>query len=171
VLARGHIATGLVLAVLWALPALAQTSPSAPPASEKKWGPSIDFEGKLGLGKIINNTITVSEVGGGTAHGVDVVGTSTNVLVSGNTITATGSGGASIVMAIQVNDASHPTVTITNNTLSASGGTTESAYVDLSRANIQSGSTGNVAKAGTCVVSAAGVGSTVGFTDGTTCGP
>ena len=121
--------------------------------------------------KIMNNTINVTMNNTGTAHGIDIINAASNVTVSGNTITATGSGGASIVMATQVNGAAHPSVTITNNTLSASGGTTENATVDLSQANILSGSSGNTAAAGSCHVSAAGTGSTVTFTNAGACGP
>ncbi len=119
---------------------------------------------------ISNNVITATETSTGPAHGIDIIGTSTNVLVTGNTITATTAGGGNAI-AVQVNDPSHPSATISNNTLSASGGTTENAVVDLSHANILSGSTNNVKSRGNCVVSSAGVGTTVGFTDGTTCGP
>src|SRR3546814_11357791 len=57
--------------------------------------------------RIINNTITATQTGGttGTAHGIDVVSGSSNLTVSGNTITA--SGGA-IPLASQVNGAHAP---------------------------------------------------------------
>ena len=121
--------------------------------------------------KIINNTINATETGGGasTAHGIDVIGAASNVTISGNTVTAQSNGG--IALAIQVNDPSHPSATISGNTLSASGAGTTNATVDLSQANILSGSSGNIAVAGTCHVSAAGTGSTVQFTNAAACGP
>ncbi len=120
--------------------------------------------------RILNNTLNATQTGGGggTAHGVDVTGGASNITVSGNTITARGSGGAAIALAVQVNGAS---ATVTGNSLSGSGAVTTNATVDLSTANILSGSNGNNAVAGSCDVAAAGTGGTVNFTNAASCGP
>jgi hypothetical protein len=117
--------------------------------------------------RIINNTINVTQTGGGasTAHGIDVVSGASNVTVSGNSVTATSNG--SLAIDIQVNGSS---ATVTGNTLSASGATTNNHTV-LSTANILSGSSGNTVSAGSCSVTAAGSGSTVTFTNAAACGP
>jgi len=121
--------------------------------------------------RVIGNTInaTFTGGGGGTAHGIDVLNASSNILISGNTVTSVTNG--SIALGIQVNGAAHPSATISGNTLSASGGTTRNATVTLSNANILSGSSGNTAVAGNCDVSTTGVGATVGFTNAAPCGP
>jgi hypothetical protein len=115
---------------------------------------------------IINNTINATQTNSlGTAHGVDVLSGSSNITVSGNTITA--SGGA-IVLGVQVNNSS---ATVTGNNLRASGATSTNATVVLSTANVLPGSSGNVAKAGSCDVNSAGTGATVTFTNAAPCGP
>ncbi|HEY3916656.1 MAG TPA: inverse autotransporter beta domain-containing protein [Stellaceae bacterium] len=116
---------------------------------------------------IANNTINATVTAGGTAHGVDVLAGASNITVSGNTITATGAGGADLAIGVQVNNAS---ATVTGNSLGGSGATTN-ATVLLSTANILTGSTGNVAVAGSCDLAAAGTGTTVTFTNAAACGP
>src|SRR3546814_339514 len=98
-------------------------------------------------------------------HGIDVVSGSSNVTVSGNTITASGGGTA---IAIQVLNSS---ATVTGNSLSASGGSTNNHHTLLNTANILAGSSGNTVTAGACTVSVAGSGGTVTYTNATACGP
>src|SRR5262249_54313778 len=111
---------------------------------------------------ITNNTINATMNNTGTAHGVDVIG-GRRALISGNTINGLGPNGASLVMAVQVNGAGS-TATISNNVLSASGGTGTNAVTDLTIATINAGSTGNVRSAGTCVTAGVITG-TVFFTN------
>ncbi len=128
---------------------------------------SLDVEASGVSGaKIINNTLNATETGAlGTAHGVDVLAGSSNVTVSGNTITARG---GSLALGVQVNASS---ATVTGNSLSASGATTTNATASLTNANILSGSNGNTAVAGSCNVIAAGTGTTVNFNNAAACGP
>ncbi|MBS0518093.1 MAG: inverse autotransporter beta domain-containing protein [Proteobacteria bacterium] len=112
---------------------------------------------------ISNNVINVTQTGGGTAHGIDVISGSSNVIVSNNSVTSQ-SNGANSGIGIQVNGAG---ATLNGNTLSVTAPGTAKAVV-LSNATIGTGSTGNVKSAGSCSTSGTNTG-TVFFTDGTTC--
>ena len=118
--------------------------------------------------RIVNNVINASFTGGaaGTAHGIDVISGASNALVSGNTLNVATTG--SLSLGVQVNGAS---ATVAGNVLSASGGSSTNATTLLNNANILPGSSGNTALAGSCSVSAAGVGATVTFTNAAACGP
>ena len=119
--------------------------------------------------KVIGNTINATETGAsGTAHGVDVLFGASNVLVSGNTINAHGSGVAGIALGVQVFGSS---ATVTGNSFNSSGAVSRNATTTLSSANVLPGSNKNVVVAGTCDVVAAGTGSTVNFTNASSCGP
>jgi hypothetical protein len=91
---------------------------------------------------------------------------SSNITVSGNTITATASGGG-IVTALQFASTSG---LISNNSLSATGGSPRYLWLNDvgTDVNIQSGSTGNTRGGGSCIAAGTTIGS-VGFTNGTTC--
>ena len=118
--------------------------------------------------RIVNNVINANFTGGasGTAHGIDVISGASNVLVSGNTLNVATTG--SLSLGVQVLSAS---ATVAGNVLSASGGSSTNATTFLNNANILPGSSGNTALAGSCSVSAPGVGATVTFTNAAACGP
>jgi hypothetical protein len=116
--------------------------------------------------RIVNNTINATENGAGTAHGIDVLGGSSNITVNGNTITASGNGGG-LTLGVQVNGSS---ATVTGNTLSASGAFTN-YHTRLVNANVLGGSSGNTVIAGNCSIAFAGVGTTVSYTNAANCGP
>ena len=112
---------------------------------------------------VTGNTITAGGSGGG-VQGILFIN-STNITVSGNTITTTGGNNPA---GIQYSDTSG---IISNNTLSVTGGAGQNAAVWLNGGTlttVQSGSTGNNRIAGTCRVIGT-VNGSVGFTDGTTC--
>src|SRR6185312_4728426 len=119
--------------------------------------------------KVIGNTINATETGAsGTAHGVDVLFGASNVLVSGNTINAHCSGVAGIALGVQVFGSS---ATVTGNSFNSSGAVSRNATTTLSSANVLPGSNKNVVVAGTCDVVDDGTGSTVNFTNASSCGP
>lgn len=115
---------------------------------------------------IINNTITVTQSGanGGQALALSGNASPSNGTVSGNTLTATGSGTATTMSALVANTANQ-TLTVSGNTMSASGGTTNN--VVLSGGSFNSGSTGNVRGSGVC--SGTPNSGSIGFTNGTSC--
>ena len=116
---------------------------------------------------IANNTIdvTTTDAGAG-AIGVYVKNTATNTIVSGNTISASDGSAAT---AVEVTGGS--SATVSGNSLSATGGAGSNNTVYLSTADIQSGSSGNKAVAGSCNVATAGTGGTITFTNASACGP
>lgn len=112
-----------------------------------------------------NNTISGTQTGNNFAFGVRG-GTITNLLLSGNTITLTGTGlAAQDVRALVFSTAT--VATVTGNTLSASGGNVNRA-VWLADTTINAGSTGNTISAGVCTNAGGNTGSIV-FTNSTTC--
>lgn len=115
---------------------------------------------------ILNNTITMTETGANGAVGIST-DRNDNIVISGNTVTVTGSGGATTLTALGLAGTGAQTATVTGNTLSASGGTTNRA-VSVTSYTINAGSTGNVKAAGVCNNGGGNTGS-VSFTDGTTC--
>ena len=112
---------------------------------------------------ISNNTITVTQSGNAVGNALAFQNSNTGT-VSGNTLTATGSGSATTMTALIANQ-STTTITVSGNTMSASGGTTND--IVQSGANFNSGSTGNVRGSGVCSGTAAS--GAVSFTNGTSC--
>lgn len=114
---------------------------------------------------ISNNTITVTQSGanGGVAL---VLGNNVSAVVRGNTLTATGSGAATTITALAANVGS-PTITVANNSISASGGTTNNMVLVGAGTVINAGSTGNIRGSGDCNGTPAS--GSIGFTNGTTC--
>lgn len=115
---------------------------------------------------IRNNTLIVTQSGNNAALGLSGGTGQTNTLISGNTITVTGSGAATTMTALGLNGAGGSAFTVTGNTLSASGGTTNN-MVNLNSATIVTGSTGNVRGSGACA--GAATSGSILFTNGTTC--
>jgi len=116
---------------------------------------------------ITNNVITVNQSGNNAGIAFSI-GTTTTGTLSGNTLIAAGSGAATTMNAMVLND-SNPnfsTFTVTNNTLSASGGTTNNIAI-VGRMTITDGS-GNVRGSGACVNNGNNTG-TISFTNGTSC--
>ncbi|MCW0234876.1 MAG: inverse autotransporter beta domain-containing protein [Ferrovibrio sp.] len=117
--------------------------------------------------RIVNNTINARSTAGGTTHGVDVLSSSSNVTVSGNTITVNNVT-AGTALGIQVNGSS---ATVADNTFSVarSGAGTFGAVV-FNNGTALAGSTGNTVTAGTaCSIVAGPNTGTVSFTSGATC--
>lgn len=114
---------------------------------------------------ISNNTITVTQSGanGGVAL---LLGNNVSAVVRGNTLTATGSGAATTITALSANTGS-PTITVANNSISASGGTTNNMVWVGAGTVINAGSTGNIRGSGACNGTPAS--GSVAFTDGTAC--
>jgi hypothetical protein len=112
--------------------------------------------------RILNNTVVVSS-GASTANAI-ALNQNTNVTVSGNTATATAVAGQMAQALVVVGGSS---ATVTGNTFSASGGTTNRA-ASVTSSTINAGSTGNVIEAGVCNNGGGNTGS-LGFTNGTTC--
>lgn len=117
--------------------------------------------------RIINNDLSVvTNFGVGSAQAIQISNNASNILVSGNRLTATGSNTA---IGVNVVDSS---ATVTNNILSATGGTAlESRATSVNNANILPGSTGNTIVKGMCHVLGAGTGSQISFTNAASCGP
>jgi hypothetical protein len=115
---------------------------------------------------ILNNTITVTQSGANAGNAL-AVGASVNPTtgtISGNMLTATGSGTATTMTDLLAN-ISNQTVTVSGNTFNATGGT--SNRIIQSGAAINAGSTGNVRQNGVCTGTPAS--GSVSFTDGTSC--
>ncbi len=129
-------------------------------------GRAVHLDTGAGNITVRNNTITVSQSGANAAVALGLGGTNANILVSGNTLTATGSGAATTMTALAANIGTN-TVTVSGNTLIASGGTTNNMAWVAGATTINAGSTGNVRGSGACNgVTASG---SIGFTNGTTC--
>lgn len=116
---------------------------------------------------IRNNTLIVTQSGANGATGLSGGTGQTNTLISGNTITVTGSGPATALTALALNGLGGSAFTVVGNTMSASGGTTINRIVNLSGATINAGSTDNVRGSGDC--NGAATSGSIGFTNGTTC--
>lgn len=116
---------------------------------------------------VSNNVIYASEQGVNSSNGI-VVTNSGSATISGNSITAVSNNNAGIATAINVLVAGS-TVTVTDNTLSASGSTNSNRLLGLANGTIinTAASTGNTALTSGCVnLGATGF---VSFTNGTTC--
>jgi hypothetical protein len=111
---------------------------------------------------VSNSTITATTAGGAGTRAVIINTASSNVTLSGNSITATGGASA---LAVEVGNSS---VTVTGNTLSASGTSGLNAYAALSTATILTGSSGNTAGSGSCSNAGGNTGQ-ISFTNTTTC--
>lgn len=114
---------------------------------------------------ISNNTITVTQSGANGAAAL-VLGNNVSAVVRGNTLTATGSGAATTITALAANVGS-PTITVADNSISASGGTTNNIVLVGAGTVINAGSTGNIRGSGDC--SGTPASGRVAFTDGTAC--
>ncbi|MPY71210.1 MAG: hypothetical protein GEU92_14110 [Alphaproteobacteria bacterium] len=113
---------------------------------------------------ITNNAISSTTTGNGVI-GMRLTGTVTGV-VSDNTITATTVPGQTAT-AFATSGVGAKTLTVSGNTITATGGTTNNA-VNVSNAIFNAGSTGNVLGGGACVDSGGNTGS-ISFTNGATC--
>ncbi len=114
---------------------------------------------------IFNNRITATQSGANGALAI-AVGQNTSATIAGNTLIVTGSGGAQTLTALGINS-NNTTVTVSNNSLGASGGTTNNIVWSAGTTTINAGSTGNIRGSGVCNgTSASG---SVAFTNGTTC--
>lgn len=117
---------------------------------------------------VSNSTISASETGGAQAIALQITGASSGVTVSGNTLTGTSTAG-NLAVGLSVNGSG---ATVKGNTLNGTGGGGgNDRYLDLTSANIQSGSSGNSAGSGACNVAVAGSGTTVTFNNAAACGP
>ncbi|WP_137918182.1 inverse autotransporter beta domain-containing protein [Hydrogenophaga sp. 2FB] len=117
---------------------------------------------------IRNNALSVTENHvGGSAQAILITNGSSSITVTGNQLTATGTG---IALGINVVNSS---ATVSGNTMSATGGGggANSRAVGLNNANILPGSNGNTILNGICSVAGAGSGGQVGFTNAASCGP
>ena len=115
---------------------------------------------------ISGNTITGTETGANTGIGV-LLNNATNITVSNNTITGTtGAGTTAYALGLA---GTLTTVTVTGNTLNASGGSTNNYHTFINSSGINSGSTGNVKGSGTTCSSAGTITGSVSYTDGSTC--
>lgn len=121
-------------------------------------------DGSTGV-RIFDNIISVAQAGSNAAIGI-TVGQNTQSTVSGNTVTVSGSGSATIMSALVANS-SNTVLTVSGNTLSAAGGSSNYRVWSAVATVFDPASTGNVRGAGTCNGgSASGV---VHFTDGSHC--
>jgi hypothetical protein len=113
---------------------------------------------------ILNNSITATQ--SGASVGIALAFLSHNAgTVSGNTLTATGSGTATTMTSLLFNQASS-SATVSGNTFDATGGTSNN-WILQAGSVFNAGSTGNVRRGGACTgVPASG---SISFTDGTSC--
>lgn len=112
-------------------------------------------------GSIVSNTVNTYAAAADSA--AFDIGSSTAATLTGNSGTSVGTGSNFVRPLIMTSS----TVTVSGNTLSASGSTRNYA-VDMAGMTINSGSTGNVRRAGVCNNGGTNTG-TIFFTDGTTC--
>ncbi len=113
-------------------------------------------------GATISNSTLTATSGTADAIALNVFSSSSGTIVSGNTLTATSSNATAV--GLNANSAS---LTVTNNSFSATNATANEAEA-LNFATIESGSTGNVNKAGTCSNGGGNTGQ-IDFTDGSHC--
>lgn len=113
-------------------------------------------------GATISNSTLTAISGTSDAIALNVFSSSSGTMVSGNTLTATSSNSTAVGL-----DANSASLTVTNNTFSATNATTNEAEA-LNFATIESGSTGNVNKAGTCSNGGGNTGQ-IDFADGSHC--
>lgn len=114
---------------------------------------------------ISNNRLTgIENLVGGTAQALLISGASSNITVSGNTLSATGTG-----IAVGLNVVNSTGILVTGNTMSAVGSSAgNSRAIVVNNGSFAAGSNGNTILTGICSVSVAGTGS-VGLTGGGTC--
>lgn len=114
---------------------------------------------------IANNTITATSTGGGFARAIRVSGGANNITITGNTLIANNPGGMANAFGVQISS-----MTFANNTVAAygSGGANDQA-VNLNFFFVLPGSTGNIRVNGICQQASNFGGSSIGFTDGSSC--
>lgn len=113
---------------------------------------------------ISNNNISMTATNNG-VQGIRVENGSTNVVVSGNTVTTLNTnGGGGTATGLYVSGSS---VTVTGNSLSATAVNKYSVYLD--NATINAGSTGNVSASGSCGLGFVANTGSINFTNGTHC--
>lgn len=128
-------------------------------------GRGVLVAGGAGGVSITNNTISVNQTAANAAVAL-AFSNGTSGTISGNTLTVTGTGGATTMTALAINVGGGTTATVTGNSMSASGGTTNNmAWV--TGATINAGSTGNIRGSGAC--NGAPASGSIAFTNGTTC--
>jgi hypothetical protein len=127
-------------------------------------GSTVLIAGTANNVKILDNAITVTQSGANVGNALAFQNSNTGT-VSGNTLTATGSGTATTMHALVINQAT-TTVTVSGNTFDATGGNTANQII-LSGSAVNAGSTGNVRRNGVC--SGTPASGSVSFTDGTSC--
>jgi hypothetical protein len=113
---------------------------------------------------ISNNTLIGREnLVGGTAQGL-LISSSSNITVSGNTMTGIGTS-----LAVGLNVVNSTGILVTGNMMSAAGSNAPSSRaIVINNGSFAAGSTGNTILSGICSVAAAGTGS-IGLTSGATC--
>jgi hypothetical protein len=112
---------------------------------------------------ISNNVISSTNTAALNTIGVRVINSSSNIVVRNNNISTSTLGNS---VALRVTDSS---AQVSGNTLSASGGSTNS-HTELNTApTILSGSTGNVIVSGSCLVQGGTPFGSISYTNGTTC--
>lgn len=115
---------------------------------------------------IENSVISATQSGANGALALSI-GQNTSATVRGNTLTVTGSGTATTMTAFAAAGAANTTITVSGNSMSASGGTINRiANLDVNT-TINAGSTGNIRGSGVCNGTPAS--GSIGFTDGTAC--
>lgn len=119
-------------------------------------------------GATVSNNILLGfgNNGGGTAQSLLITGASSNITVSGNTLTSTGTTGISVGLNV-VNSTG---ILVLNNTMSAASNApaTQSRAIVVNNGSFAAGSAGNTILNGICSVALAGTGS-IGLTSGGTC--
>lgn len=115
---------------------------------------------------IENSVISATQSGANGALALNI-GQNTSATVRGNTLIVTGSGTATTMTALGASGAANTTITVSGNSMSASGGTINRiANLDVNT-TINAGSTGNIRGSGVCNGTPAS--GSIGFTNGTTC--
>lgn len=115
---------------------------------------------------ISNNVISVTD-STSSAIGIRLINTATNATITGNTVTATRTGGGG-GNAIGLQMVDNSTATVAGNSFSATGGGGNYG-VYRSNSTALTGSTGNVLAAGTCDTSSGTNTGAISFTNGTSC--
>lgn len=119
-------------------------------------------------GATVSNNILLGfgNNGGGTAQSLLITGASSNITVSGNTLTSTGTTG----ITVGLNVVNSTGILVLNNTMSATSNppATQSRAIVVNNGSFAAGSTGNTIVSGICSVAVAGTGS-IGLTSGGTC--
>lgn len=118
-------------------------------------------------GTTISNNVISTTASTSNAIGIRLINTATNATITGNTVTATrtGGGGGSAIGLQMINNS---TATVAANSFNATGGATNYG-VYRSNSTALTGSTGNVLVAGTCDTSTGTNTGAISFTNGTSC--